>query len=222
MCALNRLKEHWWSSVLTLPQPPQSCSSGESCADFLQIRAGCSSAWGCAAPLEQLAHWLPVNTAMVLWFFKCPLSSNGNNLWCLTSTPCYLSPAVAEEDVSCQLCHADASSCPDLLPCWHMGFNREPALYSSAFGKVNTLVSWTAGLSLQRHFLPHPAYVVRSHPVEAVLVAEVKAGLSQVILAKPLISRLFFFLVMEIWMFHNGDLNSFYKKLCLFTILLLM
>lgn len=130
MCALDRLKDRWWSSVLTQPQPPQSCSSGESCADFLQIRAGCSTAWGCTAPLERLAHRLPVNTAVVLWFFRCPLNSNGNNLQCLTSTPCYLSPAVAEVDVSCQLCHADASSCPD-LPCWQLGFNQEPALYSS-------------------------------------------------------------------------------------------
>lgn len=31
VCALNRLKEPWWSSVLPQPQPPQSCSSGELC-----------------------------------------------------------------------------------------------------------------------------------------------------------------------------------------------
>lgn len=67
--------------------------------------------------------------------------------------------------------------------------------------------------------------MVSSHPVAAVPMAEDvgKEGLCQVILAKPVFSKSFFFLMfIELKTFDTGGLNPFKGNLSLFTTSLLM
>lgn len=61
-------------------------------------------------------------------FLKHPVSLSANNLQCLTSTLCYLSPATAVADD--KLGQTGASSCPDLLGLmlpllWYMGCSQD-------------------------------------------------------------------------------------------------